>query len=66
MMVHFLDPDNTISIVGFIDTFKLACDTDNIHEGAELLVLLFFVEITLATSLNSCMSAAAHINPAVA
>lgn len=41
---HFFDPSNPISIIGFVATLKLVCDTNRIHEGATMLILLLFVK----------------------
>lgn len=48
-----------------IATFELACDT-NKHERESMEVLFLFVKNFLATSDNSCLSAAALITPIVA
>lgn len=34
MKAHFFDSKDSISIVGFLDTFKLPCDANRIQEGA--------------------------------
>lgn len=61
MMADFFDPSNLISIIKFLAAFNLACYTNNINVGAAMWVLLFVVKNAQTTSLNSCMSAAAHI-----
>lgn len=43
------------SIIGFLTTFKRACDTNHVHEEAAIWVLPHCVEETLANALNSCM-----------
>lgn len=63
LMAHFLDSSNNISAIGFLTTFKLACDTNNSHEGAALCILSFVVKNAAPTTHNSRMSVAAHINP---
>lgn len=50
-----------ISVLGFFAIFKLVCDTNNIHEGAAMWLLPFFVNNTFSITLNSLISAAAHI-----
>lgn len=34
MRAHLFDPSDSISIIGFLATLKLACDNSSIHEGA--------------------------------
>lgn len=63
---HFLDLSNIISIIGFLATLKLACDTNRIPEGAEVWVLPFFLKNAPATLLNSHIFAATNIPPVVA
>lgn len=57
MKEHFVDPRDPISIVGFLATFKIPCDTNKIHERAAMWVLRHFVKETLANVLNSHMCA---------
>lgn len=66
MKAHFLVPRNSIFIIEFLTTFKLAFDTINIHVGIGMWVLPFFVRYTLATTLHSRTSASTHMDPAVA
>lgn len=42
MKGHFLIASDPISIIKFQATFKLACDTKNVHRRAEILMLPFF------------------------
>lgn len=53
--VHFFDPQDPISTFTFFVTFKLACDTNKIHESAAMWVLKRFVNETIASALNSRM-----------
>lgn len=59
MKVHtkglFLDPKESISIIGFFATSILACDTKNIQKSIAMKVLPCFVKKTLANALNNCM-----------
>lgn len=57
MKAHFFDPKDPISIIGFLATFKLACDTNKIHEGVAMWVLSHYLKDTLANALNSRMCA---------
>lgn len=41
--VYFFGASNSISIIGFLTTFKLACDTNNIHEGAAMWVVNYLL-----------------------
>lgn len=66
MKAHFINPSSPITIIGFIATIKLECDTNNIYEGEFIRVLPFFFTNVLATTLNSRISAAAQITPVVA
>lgn len=62
MNASFVDLSRPISITIFFATFQLACDTNSTHWGAAMIVLPFLVKSSLATTLNSRMSAAAHIS----
>lgn len=66
MKAHFFDTSDPISIIGFLATFKFACDTNRIHERADMWVLYFCEENILASILISRMSAAFNNTPAVA
>lgn len=66
MKAYSLDPSDPISIIGFLSTFLLACDTNSLHESAAMWILPFFVKNALATIVNSRMSAADSINLVVA
>lgn len=65
MMAHFFNPSDPDSTIEFFPTFKLSCDTNNVHENADMW-MPFFVKNALAKILNSRMFAAACINPVVA
>lgn len=66
MEAHFSDPENPISIIGFLSTFKRVCDTNDIPEGVAMLVLSHYVKEILANSLNSRMCAENRLPPFVA
>lgn len=53
MKEHYFDPSDPISIVGFLATFKLVCDTNCVHKEAAMEVLLLSVKNALASALNS-------------
>lgn len=36
MKVRFFDPSDPISLIGFLATFELACDTNYIHKEASM------------------------------
>lgn len=55
MKEHTFDPSDPISILGFLTTFKLACDANRIHEGAAMWAMLSFVADLAAASPNSRM-----------
>lgn len=55
-----------IFIIGFMTTFRLACDTNYIHKEAVIWVLPHFVHENLANVLNSCMCADDKPTPFVA
>lgn len=65
MKAHFFHTSDPISIIDFLATFKLACDTNRVHEGVPMRVLPFLVINALASTLNSCMLATISISPAV-
>lgn len=66
MKAHLFDRSNPISIIGFLETFNLACAANRIHDKTAMSVLPFFVKCTLSATLNSCMSAATNIISLVA
>lgn len=55
MKVHTFNPSDLILILGFLTTFKLACDTNLIHKLAAMWAMLRFVSNCVAASLKSCM-----------
>lgn len=57
MKATFFDQKNSISIVGFMATLKLACNSNKIHEGAAMRVFPHFVQDSLAIILDSRMCA---------
>lgn len=61
---HFFDLNSLISIIGFLATYKLACDTNNMHEEAAIWVQPSFYKTAFATTLNSRMSGLDYITPA--
>lgn len=63
---HFFNTSSPIFIIGFLATFNFASDTNHIHQGEVMRILPFCVESAPDTTLNSRMSAAAHIAPVVA
>lgn len=65
MKAQFFNASGSISIIGFIAKLKLASDTNNFHEGVALFVLTFSVKDGLAMTLQSRMSAIAHVDTAV-
>lgn len=48
-----LNPEEPISIMGFLAVLKLDCDSNKIHEGAVVWVLPHYVQAGLANALNS-------------
>lgn len=57
MKAHDFDPKESISIIGFLAPFKLACNTNRIHEGSAIWALPHYVHETIANALNSGMCA---------
>lgn len=66
MKVHSFDPSDSLLIIAFIAAFKLACNMDSIPERIAMWIPLFFVQNALASTLNSRMSAATNVPPALA
>lgn len=66
MKAHFFARNEPISIISLPVTFKLACDTNIILEGAAMSELLFFMQNALASILNSRMSSATTATSAAA
>lgn len=52
---HFSDPKGPISFIGFLAMSNLAFDTNRIHEGPAMWVLLHQVKETIINALNSRM-----------
>lgn len=63
---YFSDLCDPIALIESLDSFELACDTSNIHEGAAMEVPHFFVIKAFATTRNIRTSAATHITPVAA
>lgn len=55
MKAHYFEPKEPISIIVFLKTFKLACVTNKIHEGAAMSLLPNHVHETLTNALSSPM-----------
>lgn len=53
MIAHLFDPKDSIYIIGFLATFKLACHIDRIHEGETVWLVFHYVNETHANALNS-------------
>lgn len=53
LKAHFFDPEYRISIIGFLRTIELPCDTNKTHDGPAMWVLLQFVKENIANALNS-------------
>lgn len=45
-----------ISIIGFLEKFKLACETSGLHEGASMWLFNYFLNKTASTVLIACLS----------
>lgn len=52
MKVHFFNPKDPISIIGYLALFKFFCCTNHIHEGVAMWVLSDYDEETLANLLS--------------
>lgn len=52
---HFFISRDSISIIGYLATFKLAYDTNHFHERVAMWMQPNFVQERLANFLNSCM-----------
>lgn len=57
MKARFFNPNDPISIISYLATFKPDCDTNNIHKDAAMWVFFYHVNGTLPNALNSCISA---------
>lgn len=53
MNTTIFHPYDPISIIPFLSSFKLACDTNGIHEIAAMWLLHFFLEKQAAAVVNS-------------
>lgn len=49
---NILDSFDPISITEFLSTFKIASDTNGLHGGAVMRLILFFMENSAAAALN--------------
>lgn len=54
---HTFNSFDPMSIIGFLKNFKLACDTDGVHEGASMWLLHFVVNKTASAVVNTRLSA---------
>lgn len=63
MKAHFFTPSDLAYKIDFSATFRISCDSNRIQKGAAMRVPPFFVKSVLASTLNSCMSAATNIAP---
>lgn len=52
MKAQFLDTKALMSGIGFLGTFKIGCDTNRIHKGADMWVQSNYVNETLTNPLN--------------
>lgn len=57
------NPEDHILIIGFLPTFKLACNTNSIHEGTAMWVSPCHLKVTFANALNSPMCAEDRLSP---
>lgn len=55
MNALFFDTKATIYVLRFLTTFKIASNTNRIHEEAVMCILSHYVSETLATALDSLM-----------
>lgn len=44
MKTHTFDPFNLISSMRFFCSFKIACDTNEIHDGAAMWIFHFYMK----------------------
>lgn len=65
MKAHVSSQSNSTFFIRLLATYKLACNTNNIYEGADMWVRPSFAKNVLATTLNNRMLTAAHIPPDV-
>lgn len=52
-MPHKFNHFDSISIIGFLKNFKLACHTNGMHEGAAMWLFHFFINKTVSTVQNA-------------
>lgn len=62
---HFINLRDLLSNISFLATFKLACDTNRLHERAALVAISFFVKNALASIWNSSISVGTNFPLAV-
>lgn len=53
MKPQFLDPFDSISIIGFLCNFRLAFETSGLQDGAAMLLLHFFMESLAFSALHT-------------
>lgn len=44
MKTAVFEPSDPISVFSFLDSFKPTCDSNNIHEGTAMWLLLHFID----------------------
>lgn len=66
MKEHYLDFKESIFIISFLATFKLACNTNRTQEGAAMWVLPHYLHETIANALKSRMCSEHRTNQIIA
>lgn len=57
MKPYTFGPYDPISILGFLNIFKLVCDTTGVNEGAAMRMIHFFLNKSVSAVLNARLSA---------
>lgn len=63
LRLHFFDSKKSVFIIILLLTSKVACNSNKIHKGPAMLVLLTYVQETLVNSLESRMYVKDRLTP---
>lgn len=53
---YYFDLFDPISIIGFVCSFKIVCDTKEIHDRAEMWLFHFFTKESASSALRMCLT----------
>lgn len=60
MKSQLIDPMSSISVIGFLHAFKMACDTNSVDKGAPVWLVSLFIKETASAALKTRLSLEAN------